>query len=278
LAKGASSLIAKEVRAQSLSQFVSTLQPEQRQIIKWNELTQQMGEVMDLSGIVMSEEEIEEQMQSPIFTMVIVPTINCTCAASAVYVFFFYLIMHQHHCRRLHVCLPNVKYEIPDTLSFTNVLVYSTDATVAVFTANFTFVGNGNGNYIENGFSSYGKVFKWVAPIDGIKQGNYEPVQRLTAPRKQRMVVAGHTAKWGTEKNAWTMNVEGAYSDVDANTFSNLNDRNNQGFAIKANLKEKISRGKEGRAWLWELNTENLSSTFSRIERFREVEFERNWL
>jgi hypothetical protein len=170
-----------------------------------------------------------------------------------------------------------VMYAQVDTLSFTNVLVYSTDATVAVFTANFTFVGNGNGNYIENGFSSYGKVFKWVAPIDGIKQGNYEPVQRLTAPRKQRMVVAGHTAKWGAEKNAWTMSVEGAYSDVDANTFSNLNDRNNQGFAIKANVKEKILRGKEGRAWLWELNTENLSSTFSRIERFREVEFERNW-
>jgi hypothetical protein len=173
--------------------------------------------------------------------------------------------------------LDRVMYAQIDSLSFTNILVYSTDATVAWFTANFTFVGNGNGNYIENGFSSYGKVFKWVAPIDGIKQGNYEPVQRLTAPRKQRMVVAGHTAKWGTEKNAWTMNVEGAYSDVDANTFSNLNDRNNQGFAIKANVKEKISRGKEGRAWLWEMNTENLSSTFSRIERFREVEFERNW-
>ena len=112
-----------------------------------------------------------------------------------------------------------VMYAQRDTLSFTNVLVYSTNASVAFFTANFTFVGNGNGNYIENGFSSYGKVFKWVAPIDGIKQGNYEPVQRLTAPRKQRMVVAGHTAKWGTDKNAWTMNVEGAYSDVDANTF-----------------------------------------------------------
>ena len=170
-----------------------------------------------------------------------------------------------------------VMYARIDTLSFTNILVYSTNASVAFYTANFTFVGNGNGNYIENGFSSYGKVFKWVAPINGIKQGNYEPVQRLTAPRKQRMVVAGHTSVWGTDSKAWTMNVEGAYSDVDANTFSNLNDRNNQGFALKANLKEKISGRKVGHAWLWEMNTENLSSTFSRVERFREVEFERNW-
>ena len=28
---------------------------------------------------------------------------------------------------------------------------------------------------------------------------------------------------------------------------------------------------------LWEINTESLSTTFNRIERFREVEFERNW-
>lgn len=170
-----------------------------------------------------------------------------------------------------------VMYAKIDTLSFTNVLLYSTNAEVAFYTANFTFVGNGNGNYVENGFSSYGKVFKWVAPVDGIKQGNYEPVRKLSAPKKQRMLVAGHTANWGNEAHAWTMNVEGAFSDVDANTFSNLNDQNNQGFAVKANIKEKISGKKESQAWLWELNTENLSSTFSRVERFREVEFERNW-
>jgi hypothetical protein len=170
-----------------------------------------------------------------------------------------------------------VMYALVDTLTFTNVLVYSTDATNAFYTANFTFVGNGNGNYIENGFSSYGKVFKWVAPIDGVKQGNYEPIQRLTAPKKQRMLVAGHTANWGTGARYWTMNVEGAYTDFDANTFSSLNDQNNKGFACKANLKEKIAGKKEGKVFLWEINTESLSSTFIRVERFREVEFERNW-
>lgn len=170
-----------------------------------------------------------------------------------------------------------VMYALIDTLTFTNVLVYSTNETVAHFTANFTFVGNGNGNYVEKGFSSFGKVFSWVAPVGGVKQGNYEPVQQLTAPRKQRMVVAGHSSMWGTESKIWSMNVEGAYSDLDENTFSNMNDRNNQGFALKANLREKITGRKEGRAWIWEMNTENLSSTFSRIERFRDVEFERNW-
>ena len=170
-----------------------------------------------------------------------------------------------------------VMYMRVDTLSYSNVLVYSTNASNAFFTANFTFVGNGNGNYVENGFSSYGKVFKWVAPVDGVKQGNYEPIQRLTAPKKQRMLVAGHTSIWGNETRQWSMNVEGAYTDFDANTFSSLNDQNNQGFACKANLKEKISGKKEGKNVLWEINTESLSATFNRVERFREVEFERNW-
>lgn len=170
-----------------------------------------------------------------------------------------------------------VMYAMIDTLTFTNILVYSTDASAAFYTASFTFVGNGNGDYVENGFSSYGKVFKWVAPIDGIKQGNYEPIQRLTAPKKQRMLVLGRTANWGNERNNWSMNVEGAYSELDANTFSKLNDQNNRGIALKASIKEKIAGRKEGKVFQWEVNTENLSSAFYRIERFREVEFERNW-
>lgn len=64
VAKGASSLVAKEVRAQNLAQFVSTMQPEQRAIVKWNELTVQQAEVMDLAGIVMSEEEQKEMQNS----------------------------------------------------------------------------------------------------------------------------------------------------------------------------------------------------------------------
>ena len=69
VAKGASSLVAKEVRANSLAQFVSTLQPEQRSLIKWNELTNQQGDVLDLKGIVMTEEEIKDQQNSPMAQM-----------------------------------------------------------------------------------------------------------------------------------------------------------------------------------------------------------------
>ena len=67
VAKGASSLVAKEVRGQALSQFAATLQPEQRAFIKWADLTEQQASVQDLAGVVMTKEEALQQQQSPEF-------------------------------------------------------------------------------------------------------------------------------------------------------------------------------------------------------------------
>lgn len=69
VAKGASSLIAKEVRAQNIAQFVSTLQPEQRGRIKWDSLTEQQAEVLDLKSVVMNEDEFKSMQESPMAQM-----------------------------------------------------------------------------------------------------------------------------------------------------------------------------------------------------------------
>lgn len=67
VATGASSLVAKEMRAQALTQFAATLQPEQRPYIKWADLTQQHADVLDLSNVVMTKEEAQQQQSSPEF-------------------------------------------------------------------------------------------------------------------------------------------------------------------------------------------------------------------
>ena len=64
VAKGASSMVAKEVRGQALSMFVSTMQPEQRARVDWAKLTEQQAEVLDLKGIVMSEDQFNEMQNS----------------------------------------------------------------------------------------------------------------------------------------------------------------------------------------------------------------------
>lgn len=65
VAKGASSLVAKEVRGQALSQFAANLRPEQVSMINWQRLTQQQAEAQDLAGVVMTDEEIQEMQSSP---------------------------------------------------------------------------------------------------------------------------------------------------------------------------------------------------------------------
>lgn len=65
VARGAASLVAKEVRGQALSQFAVTAQPEQRMFIKWQQLTQQQADTLDLSNVVMNEEEARQAMNDP---------------------------------------------------------------------------------------------------------------------------------------------------------------------------------------------------------------------
>lgn len=64
-ARGATSLVAKEVRAQQLMQFGASMQPEERQYAKWRELLEAKATALDLGDFVMSEEEAEAQANSP---------------------------------------------------------------------------------------------------------------------------------------------------------------------------------------------------------------------
>ena len=65
VARGASSLVAKEVRGQALAQFAATAQPDQRMFIKWQQLTQQQADTLDLANVVMDEEEARQAMNDP---------------------------------------------------------------------------------------------------------------------------------------------------------------------------------------------------------------------
>lgn len=64
-ARGATSLVAKEVRAQQLMQFGASLQPEERQFAKWRDLLDAKASALDLGDFVMTEEEAEAQANSP---------------------------------------------------------------------------------------------------------------------------------------------------------------------------------------------------------------------
>jgi hypothetical protein len=52
----------------------------------------------------------------------------------------------------------------------------------------FSEVGTGKGNYTLLLNGANGKVFQWVAPVNGVAQGNYEPVALLVTTQKTTAV------------------------------------------------------------------------------------------
>ena len=63
--KGASSLVAKEVRAQALGQYAQTIQPEERPFVNWEKLARMRAEAMELPGIIKSEDEVINEANDP---------------------------------------------------------------------------------------------------------------------------------------------------------------------------------------------------------------------
>ncbi|MFM9986302.1 MAG: hypothetical protein ACKVOK_13775 [Flavobacteriales bacterium] len=189
-----------------------------------------------------------------------------------------------------------VLYALTDSLGYDSVLVYSTDSALAHYRVTFSSVGSGNGDYTEDGFTANGRKFKWIQPVvDGDEiqhQGNYAPVILLASPKKNQMISAGaeFTVKHGRVAES-LIKLEGALSNRDINTFSSLNSDDDTGTAVRAQYRWQ-RKGEENdstykrldRRYKTYTNSVSLftgyeftSKNFSPIERFREVEFSRNW-
>lgn len=163
--------------------------------------------------------------------------------------------------------------------TFNDIFVYSTDSSLAHYRLSFSYVGPNNGNYVQTTSAVNGKVFRWVMAdtITGQLQGSYEPVLLLVTPKQKQMLTAG--VKYQVSKNSF-LSVEGAYTKNDINRFSLFDKSNDDGYAFKANLEVPLLETKGGYRY-WDLvikaGYEYVQVNFSPIERFRSVEFERDW-
>lgn len=172
-----------------------------------------------------------------------------------------------------------VLYRKVDTTynGFTDTIyIYSTNSELAIYGLSFTFVGEGNGNYAPAQSVANGRVFEWRQPFpDGTPRGSYEPLVLLVAPQKSQMVTTALDYK--LTKNT-TISGEFALSNFDINTFSELDSDDNKGVGI--NLQFLDSRKLKTDS-LKQIKTygsyEYKQKTFTPIERYRAVEFDRNW-
>jgi hypothetical protein len=170
-----------------------------------------------------------------------------------------------------------VMYRLTDTLGFDTVFVYSTDPDLAVYQVGFSYVGQGNGNYRQVSTSANGRVYQWIFPENGIPQGTHEPVIQLVTPKKHQMLTLGGDIKLSANTSA---GFEYAFSNRDINLFSDLHKDNNQGHALRVSLSDVRQRKKqEISTWRYttQMTYELTGQNFRAPERYREVEFERDW-
>ncbi|MEO6681504.1 MAG: hypothetical protein ABIN48_01645, partial [Ginsengibacter sp.] len=173
-----------------------------------------------------------------------------------------------------------ILYELVDTLYNgiqDSIYKYSIDKNVELFSLSFTNVGMGKGNYIPASVNANGRVFQWVQPINGEKQGDWEPVILLITPKKHQILTT--TAQYLFTENNF-IKAEIATSDYDVNTFSSKDKKDNKGLAAKVDyfFKKNVSKSnKNGFILSSKIGYEYVDSKFRSLETLRNVEFNRDW-
>ena len=170
-----------------------------------------------------------------------------------------------------------VMYRMTDSLGYDSIFVYSVDPDVAVYRLGFSYVGEGNGNYRQVSAAANGRVFEWVAPVNGLAQGSHEPIIQLVTPKQSQMMVIGGDYQIRPNTRA---GVEFALSNNDLNLFSDLDNENNVGYALRVGAENETRFENLGDGhWRAKFSGshEISAADFSPIERYRPVEFERDW-
>lgn len=170
-----------------------------------------------------------------------------------------------------------VLYEKKDTTvnSITYAIYqYSTDPNKAKYRLAFSDFGQGKGNYVFLNTSVNGRTYKWVAPVNGIPQGRYEPQTLLITPKQRQMATIG--ANYKVTPNT-LLDAEIAVSNKNTNLFSNLNKSDDVGAAIQLHFENHKKGDTNSIAVKSSADYQMIQKNFSGIERFRSAEFERDW-
>jgi hypothetical protein len=171
-----------------------------------------------------------------------------------------------------------IKDTIVDLLNYT-IYEYSTDQTVNLYRLNFSYLGENQGNYVLVSSGTNGRVFRWIAPVNNTKQGDYEPVIKLVLPKLEQMGTIGLQYEISP---SLSVNTEFAFSNNDQNLFSDLDDQDNIGYSyfLKMDYHKKLNQNDSLKySWLWTTNMgyEFVNKNFNPIENYRSVEFYKDY-
>ena len=153
------------------------------------------------------------------------------------------------------------------------VYVYSNDPNEELYSVRFTNAGSSLGDYVLLTNNAIDNIYEYIAPINGIKQGDYNPVIKLVAPEKLQIAIINGDYIPNEKTN---IKFEIASSKNDKNLFSTNDDNNNNGIATKVSTSNQLIKNK-----LWEIyakvNLDYIDKDFQSIEMIYNPEFNRDW-
>src|SRR5690554_4585072 len=149
---------------------------------------------------------------------------------------------------------------------------YSNNPQDTLYQVAFSFVGMNQGNYRLANNAAIGKIYEFIFPINGLPQGDYEPVIQLVAPVKT-LITTVQAAYTNEEKTK--IETEIAVSNHDQNLFSPIDDQNNKGWAGSLKARQRLLDAH------WKIDAfadiQFVHQNFKTIERLYNIEFNRDW-
>jgi hypothetical protein len=159
-----------------------------------------------------------------------------------------------------------------------SIYVYSTNPGDLLYNLSFTNVGTGKGNYtIVNNGNANGRVYMWVQPVNGVKQGDWDPVILLITPKKHQVITTAAQYFFNAKSS---IKAELALSNYDVNTFSSKDKQGDKGAAAKVDyvMQQNVLKNlKPGLVLQTIVGYEYVQDKFKPLETLRNVEFNRDW-
>ncbi len=138
------------------------------------------------------------------------------------------------------------------------------------YSVSFSYFGQHRGDYVRDRLG----VYRWVGP----GKGSYLPIHLIALPARHDLAdLHLVTTPW----HPLTLEAEYAFTNLDQNTFSPLDDNDNRGQAFQLSGRLQPLKLHLGKASLGQLDmkfkTRFIQNTFRPADRFRKPDFTRYW-
>jgi hypothetical protein len=154
------------------------------------------------------------------------------------------------------------------------VFVFSNNAEDELYRVNFSYVGPGLGDYKILSSDAIDNIYEYIPPLGTTKQGSYAPVIQLVAPVKLQLALINGSYVPNIKT---AIDFELAASRNDLNLFSNLDDQDNTGLALKFKWDQNLLTTRGDWKLNSSLNLEGIQKEFRNLEGLYNPEFNRDW-